>query len=217
MEPKKLFRSNNNKIIAGICAGIAEYLNADINIIRVLFMFVTFFWGTGILLYLILWVLIPVNESEHNNEAFENNNVPVKKNLLLIFGITILAFGTFSLFSLIGGMVFKQIFFLPFGIVPFFEILFALSIIALGLYVVFGYVNKKDQNENTNQKVLSKSFINKKIFGVCAGIAEYFKIDPTIVRVVWIIFSFISFGIAVILYLVLGIILPNDQIIKRSI
>ena len=214
MEPKKLFRSNNNKIIAGVCAGLAEYLNADINIVRVLFMFITFFWGSGILLYLILWVFIPVSETENNNEI---PNVPVKNNLLLILGIIILAFGAFSLFSLIGGILFKHVFFLPFRVIPFFETLFALSLIAFGIYIVFGYVNKNNRNENTNQKVLSKSLINKKILGVCAGIAEYFKIDPTIVRVVWIIFSFISFGIAVILYLVLGIILPNDQIIKRSI
>jgi phage shock protein C len=60
MEPKKLFRSKNKKWIAGVCAGLAEYLNIDANIIRVLFVFVTFFYGTSILLYLILCIFIPL-------------------------------------------------------------------------------------------------------------------------------------------------------------
>ena len=211
MEPKKLFRSNNNKIIAGICSGLAEYFNVDTNIIRVLFVFVTFFWGASILLYLILWVIIPINESEKSNEV---TTIKTKNNFLLLLGIIIFAFGVFSL---IAGVIFKHLLFFPFSIVPFFETLFALTFIALGLYLIFGYANKKGYSENSNQKVLSKSLINKKLLGVCAGIAEYFKIDPTVVRVVWVIFSLISFGIAVIVYIVLGIILPNEQIIKRSV
>ncbi|MBM4176689.1 MAG: PspC domain-containing protein, partial [Ignavibacteria bacterium] len=44
---------------------------------------------------------------------------------------------------------------------------------------------------------------NKMIFGVCGGIGEYLNIDPTIVRVLWVIFLFASFGIALIIYIVL--------------
>jgi phage shock protein PspC (stress-responsive transcriptional regulator) len=62
MEPKKLFRSNNNKMIAGVCAGLGEYFNIDTNIIRVLFVFITFFFGTSILLYFILWIFIPLKQ-----------------------------------------------------------------------------------------------------------------------------------------------------------
>ena len=62
MEPKKLFRSNKNKMIAGVCAGLGEYFNIDTNIIRVLFVFITFFFGTSILLYLILWIFIPLKQ-----------------------------------------------------------------------------------------------------------------------------------------------------------
>ena len=62
MEPKKLFRSNNNKMIAGVCAGLAEYFNIDASIARVLFVFITFFFGASILLYLISWIIIPLKE-----------------------------------------------------------------------------------------------------------------------------------------------------------
>lgn len=62
MEPKRLFRSSNSKMIAGVCAGLGEYFNIDTNIIRALFVFITFFFGASLLLYLVLWIFIPLKE-----------------------------------------------------------------------------------------------------------------------------------------------------------
>ena len=59
METKKLHRSQNDKIIAGIAGGLAEYFEVDPTIIRLIFVLITLFGGSGVLLYLILWVLIP--------------------------------------------------------------------------------------------------------------------------------------------------------------
>lgn len=58
MSDKKLSRSNN-KMIGGVCAGIAEYLGLDPTIIRVVWVLLLFFAGFGILLYLILWIVMP--------------------------------------------------------------------------------------------------------------------------------------------------------------
>ncbi len=58
-ETRKLQRSTSNKMIAGVCAGIANYFNLDPTIIRVLYVLMVFFAGFGILLYLILWLVIP--------------------------------------------------------------------------------------------------------------------------------------------------------------
>ena len=58
-ETRKLQRSTSNKMIAGVCAGIASYFNLDPTIIRVLYVLMVFFAGFGILLYLILWLVIP--------------------------------------------------------------------------------------------------------------------------------------------------------------
>lgn len=57
-EPKKLTRSNNG-MIAGVCAGFAEYLDVDPTIVRVVYILLIFFAGVGMLLYLILWLIIP--------------------------------------------------------------------------------------------------------------------------------------------------------------
>ena len=58
MSEKKLSRSNN-KMIGGVCAGIAEYLGLDPTIVRIVWVLLLFFAGFGILLYLILWIVMP--------------------------------------------------------------------------------------------------------------------------------------------------------------
>ena len=54
----KLYRSTTNRQIAGVCGGIAEYFGIDPVIVRVIFV-VLFFTGVGLLLYLIMWVIVP--------------------------------------------------------------------------------------------------------------------------------------------------------------
>ena len=55
----RLYKSNQNKIIDGVCAGIAEYFGIDSLIMRLAFVALILGWGSGLLLYLLLWVLAP--------------------------------------------------------------------------------------------------------------------------------------------------------------
>lgn len=57
---KKLYRSWDNRIIAGVCGGLGEYFSVDATLIRVLFLAFAIIFGGGILLYVLLWILIPV-------------------------------------------------------------------------------------------------------------------------------------------------------------
>ena len=61
MSEKKLKRSKNEKMLAGVLGGIAEYLGWDITILRIVFALVTVFSSVfpGILVYVILWILMP--------------------------------------------------------------------------------------------------------------------------------------------------------------
>ncbi|AEM78923.1 MULTISPECIES: PspC domain-containing protein [Thermoanaerobacter] len=56
---KKLYRSRTQRMIGGVCGGIAEYFNVDPTIIRLIWAFLIIFWGTGLLAYLIAWIIIP--------------------------------------------------------------------------------------------------------------------------------------------------------------
>ena len=58
-------------------------------------------------------------------------------------------------------------------------------------------------------KRLYRSTKNKIIAGVCGGLAEYFGVDPVIVRIIWVAFLLLSFGIAVIIYLILWLVVPK--------
>ena len=56
---KKLYKSNTDKKIAGVCAGLAEYLDIDSTIIRLIWLCAVLFAGTGLLLYIIAALVIP--------------------------------------------------------------------------------------------------------------------------------------------------------------
>lgn len=58
-------------------------------------------------------------------------------------------------------------------------------------------------------KKLYKSKIDNKICGVCGGIAEYFNIDSTIIRLIWVIAVFASFGTGVLAYFIAAIVMPD--------
>ncbi|EAG9601707.1 PspC domain-containing protein, partial [Listeria monocytogenes] len=56
---KKLYKSSSQKMIAGVCGGLAEYFGIEVTIIRLLWAGAVLFFGTGILLYIIAAIIIP--------------------------------------------------------------------------------------------------------------------------------------------------------------
>jgi len=56
---KRLYRDKSNEMIAGVCSGIAEYLDVDATIIRLVFVLFAFLGGGGLWIYLVLWVIMP--------------------------------------------------------------------------------------------------------------------------------------------------------------
>ena len=65
---KKLYRSRKNRMIAGICGGLGEYLDADPTIIRIIFVILALFGlFPGVLLYLAPWLVIPDAPRDENH------------------------------------------------------------------------------------------------------------------------------------------------------
>ena len=56
---KKLFRSRSNRVIGGVCGGLAEYLNIDPTVLRVITALLTFVMGMSLWVYLLAWLIIP--------------------------------------------------------------------------------------------------------------------------------------------------------------
>ncbi len=56
---KKLYRSRKDRKIAGVCGGLAEYLNVDPNIIRLITVIFILMVGVGLIVYIVAWIIIP--------------------------------------------------------------------------------------------------------------------------------------------------------------
>lgn len=56
---KRLYRSRTDRKLAGVCAGIAEYYGWDPTLVRVAWIVLTLLGGSGILIYLIMWLVMP--------------------------------------------------------------------------------------------------------------------------------------------------------------
>jgi len=60
-------------------------------------------------------------------------------------------------------------------------------------------------------KKLLRSKKNRMIAGVCGGIGEYLGIDPTVIRLLWVLFTLISLGAGIIAYIIAWIIIPENH------
>lgn len=63
MNEKRLARVEEGRMIAGVCTGLARYLGVDVTVIRVIFVLLALFAAGGVLLYLILWLVMPMEQS----------------------------------------------------------------------------------------------------------------------------------------------------------
>jgi phage shock protein PspC (stress-responsive transcriptional regulator) len=99
----RLYRSYTDKVIGGVAGGLGDYLNIDPVIIRILFVLLVIFGGSGILVYIILWIVVPerpytLGEPVNTNPGADEGGVygeAEKKsgNTSLIAGIVLIAFG----------------------------------------------------------------------------------------------------------------------------
>lgn len=105
---KQLYRSNSNKVLGGVAGGLSEYFDVDPIIIRVILVISVFAWGLSLLVYIALWIFVPVNpddfeisfnedistefpEVETLKSNFDKNNRRVMAGaVLIIFGLLIL-------------------------------------------------------------------------------------------------------------------------------
>ena len=76
---KKLYRDPDDTIIAGVCSGLAAYFGIDSVIVRLIFAVSIFFGGTGVLAYLILWLVMPEAKSSSQKIEMRGHPVTLKK------------------------------------------------------------------------------------------------------------------------------------------
>lgn len=72
----KLHRSSSDKMIGGVCGGLGEKFNIDSSLIRLAFVLLFFFGGHGLLIYLILWIVMPLAAESKVIDGVTRNEPP---------------------------------------------------------------------------------------------------------------------------------------------
>ena len=70
-------------------------------------------------------------------------------------------------------------------------------------------IKVEEGDKNMEQKKLFRSLDNRMVCGVCGGIGNYFNIDPTLIRLVWVLASFVGGG-GLLAYIIAAIIIPEE-------
>lgn len=76
----KLYRDTQKGLIGGVLAGLGHYFKLDVVWIRIIFLVLLFFYGTGVLLYIIMWAIIPAART--SSEILEMQGVPININTI---------------------------------------------------------------------------------------------------------------------------------------
>ncbi len=221
----KLYKSRTNRMIDGVCGGIGEYFGIDPTLVRICWVLVTLLGGSGFFLYIAAMIIMPANpELPTVAPGTADSPGPVREpEKKRFWGIILVLVGAFLLLINLGWL----------SDLPWWSfshrVVFPLLLIGIGGILVLTYAKRSQAATASPEsgapgsmplsgspgsgRELHKSRTDKKLFGVCGGLAEYFGIDSTIVRIVYVVLVLASFGWALLLYIIMGIVMPED---KRS-
>ena len=218
---KRIYRSQRSKVISGVCGGFSEYFEVDVAIIRILFVLLALIQGIGLLIYIVAIFIIPVNPYSAAAEGGSQSSGKGSQSLVLIIGGILILIGLYYTMD--------NIFYFPrhiFYSFPFrfdWDLFWPVLLILVGvLYLI--HINQKGKAKKTeikeqetvvheNGKKLLRSRTDRKISGVCGGLAAYFDIDSTIIRILWVILTLFVGAIllGIIAYIVMAIFIPDER------
>lgn len=194
---KRLHRSNTDRKLAGVCGGVAEYLGMDPTVVRVVWVVAAFFGGLGAFAYLAAVLIVPKRPTDRTEE-----------NRLMIPGLALMALGSFLFFENIGLS--------PIGFWGFFastwKLLFPVFIVLVGLAFILAYrTGEPGLGVPFRERRLTRIESEKLVGGVCAGLARYFQIDPSIVRLIAFVGLILTpYGLGILFYLVMLVVIPLE-------
>ncbi|MCK9408174.1 MAG: PspC domain-containing protein [Bacteriovoracaceae bacterium] len=229
MNNQKLYRSQTNKIFAGVCGGLAEYFDVDPVVIRILFVLMVLFGGTGIILYIAAIFIVPKKPIYFNETPPLQSEIkpgPRNETVRNWFGFVIVIIGVFLLLANL------EVFHVFDFLTDTFEFIFPVLLIILGMAIIYYRQSQSDVQtgvqpegqqsadqpfQPTGFKHFRRSIADKKIFGVCGGLAQYFGIDSSLIRMLYVVLCLASFGAGLVLYILIALIVPYDNIFTSKV
>lgn len=213
--PRKLYKSRHDKMIDGVCGGLAEYFGMSSALVRVLFILFGFFGGTGIIAYITAMILVPANpdhSSTHNLSEQETYDIQNKKNVnySLFWGIILILLGGVLFLDVINVFEFRR-FWRHFD----WDVVVPITLIAVGLFLIVSRSKLKTFENSLKEAGASSDFRrnshDKKIWGVCSGLANYTSIDVSIIRILWVVLTFMTFPIGILAYVLIAVLTPDES------
>ncbi|MBN2103731.1 PspC domain-containing protein [bacterium] len=215
---QKLYKSRKDKMIDGVCGGIAEYFQIDPTIVRIIGLASLFIGGLGFLSYVVAAMIIPPNPEHNNLKKTEKKD----HHPQIFWGILLIILGFFFLFR---SWHFPFFWHWPFHFwywdwwkIPW-SIIGPVLMIGLGVFYILHVLKSEKPDEIkpgstsfVDEKKLKRPVKNRMIAGVCAAFANHFKIDPTWVRIGYALLAlFTNIAPLVILYVVLIFVIPKES------
>jgi phage shock protein C len=200
---KRLHRSKSDRFISGVCGGIAEYFGIDSNVVRIIFVILSFTGGMGIVLYITGLIILTENPADAGTSA-------KKMNSSLIVGLALIVIGAIFLLREVGMFHYFNLFRFSWSTV------WGLLLIGIGVVLLFQARNQAAHSGETeaspseSEKKIFRSRNDKMLAGVCGGIGNYFQVDPSFIRIGWVLATFFSFGIGILVYILLIIVFPEE-------
>jgi len=205
---QRITRSQSDRLLTGVCGGVADYFSIDPTMVRLIWIFFTLFGGSGLLAYIIATLLIPDSNSQERYFKLDSLKSNPLWGVLFIFSGLILFLQYDHIFYLFWASFWGN----------FINISIAFVLLGIGIYLLY---NRQSQIKSNNKNVLGNplhlSIDDKKFAGVCGGLGESLVIDPNIVRVLWVFGTFMSIGVGVLLYIILALILPEKIVVAEDI
>ena len=218
---KRLCKSRTDRMIDGICGGIAEYFGLDSTLVRIAWVLLTFFGGSGIILYIVAMIIMPAAPVSAAQIKPQSSGTTQK-----FWGFLLITVGALWLLSNLGFSFWRHWWGFSWDVV------LAMLLILGGVAFLFGgrsYVSATHEQpggqDAPDQPVtpsaapvhrLYRSRQGRKLFGVCGGLGPYFNVDPTIVRLVFVVSAIASFGLTLVAYFVMAIIVPEEPILFQT-
>jgi phage shock protein C len=198
-------------MIAGVCGGVAEYLNMDPTMVRIAWILLSILpLIPGILLYIIAWFVIPKRPLNETGARATGPAAPVSAFLGVLFiAIGALVFlGNLDILDWEEWWEFSWEFVLP------------LLLIAVGVFFIARPSPKPEapsaevptaEPVTGQMRRLFRSRRDKKVGGVCGGLGSYFGIDPSMIRIAFVFFTIWPFGLGAVVYLIMMLLVPEEQ------
>ncbi|HTY60311.1 MAG TPA: PspC domain-containing protein [Bacteroidota bacterium] len=226
-ETRRMYKSRADRMLDGVCGGVAEFFGLDSTLVRLAWVLLILVGGMGILLYIVAMIIMPANRAETSAPP-----VAVRERNSKFWGILLVVVGTVWFLGNLG----LPLWYHWWGLA--WDMVLPVLLILAGVAFLFGGRNwlsaapapapppAAPAGSGFGQMAgapappappirtarLFKSRSEKKLFGVCGGIAAYFSVDPTMVRLLFIIAAFASFGFMLLLYAVMAIVTPREPV-----